>query len=400
MSPPIALLGALALGAATGPWRALMVGGGPGPASNEVAIEANMALVDRLFPAQADRRVLFAVGASPKPVVRVAAANGRSAFRATRLPRIDGPATPESLVAAWTGFARSRPGDPLLLYFAGHGRPQRGDLSNNHYELWNDVPLDVRTLAGMLADLPTSTPVVLVMTQCFSGSFANLLFEGGRPDAYLGARDFVGFFAATDDRPASGCTPSLDEASYDDFTTHFFAALAGRDRRGRPVAGADFDGSGHVGMREAYGWALMHLDGPDVPTSASELLVRHLVDKRDADTMATPYATVLGWAEPWQRAVLAELSRRTGLSGEGRLATAYEAVFGVPAAGRRRPRAVDTDDPVAARLLRFVRLAKTVVLTHELRASGDALAVGRFERMRAMEDWNPLVPVDRDAADR
>ncbi|WP_437946191.1 hypothetical protein WME98_35965 [Sorangium sp. So ce296] len=365
-------------------WRALVVGGGPRPPMNQVAIEGHVRYFQSLLPATVERRVLFADGSRGTRSVQFL--DGlRMRYRAPRLPRIDGATTRRGFDAIWRKFVRARPADPLLLYFAGHGSPDpRRDLDNNVFDLWGGGGLSVRDLAARMEELPDDTPVVLVMAQCFSGAFANLLFEGGRPDGELVERDVVGFFAATRDRPASGCTPEINEADYTDFSSYFFAALSGVDRLGNRVVGADFDQNRFVGMNEAFAYALLHQATGDVPVATSDVFLRRFVNKPDHETMATPYARVLSWSSPAERAALEGLSDALGLRGEHRLRAAYDREFG-PGAGRS-----DVEDVTSAHRLRFIRLAKSVVLARALRQSGDRALIERFERLRAAEARNPL----------
>lgn len=369
---------------AAGPWRALVLGGGPRAAMNQVAVEGNVRYFDKLLPPAVDRHVLFADGSRGTPSVQYLEGH-RMRYRAPRLPRIDGPTTEPGIDAAFRDFVTARPADPLLLYVTGHGSPNpRGNLDNNVFDLWGGGALSVRDLAARIEELPEGTPVVLVMAQCFSGAFANLLFEEGRPDGDPVERDLVGFFAATKERPASGCTPEINEADYTDFSSFFFAALSGVDRLGRRVDGADYDRNRFVGMNEAFAYALIHQATSDVPVATSDVFLRRFVDKPDHETMDTPYATILSWATPAERAALDHLSGALALRGEDRLRVVYDLELGP---FRRR---VDWDDITSAHRLRFVRLAKSVVLARALRQSGDRALIERFERLRAAEARNPL----------
>jgi hypothetical protein len=87
------------------------------------------------------------------------------------------------------------------------------------------------------------------------GRVRNVLFEGGDPKGALTERPLCGFFAATRERMAAGCTPEVNEAEYHDFTSYFFAALSGRDRTGKAVPAPDYDKDGSVGMHEAFAYA-------------------------------------------------------------------------------------------------------------------------------------------------
>ena len=385
--PHLALQLAAALTTTTaspGPWRVLEVSGGPAAPRNQVAIESNVRYLDQILPSTLPRRVLFADGSRRTASVAIQDARGGIRYRAPRLPRLDGPTTQAGLEGAWRGFVAERPLDPLLLFFTGHGKRNRfGDLDNNVFEMWAGDELSVRDLARRIETLPTETRVVLVMSQCYSGSFANLIFEGGRPDGPAVPRDLAGFFAATADRPATGCTPEVNEEVYRDFTGYFFAALSGRDRLGRAVEDADYDNDRTVGMDEAFAYALIHQETSDVPVSTSDVFLRRFVRQPDSETMKTPFTSVRAWASPAQRAALDGLSRTLRLRGEDRLAVAYDAQFG-------RTRHEDEDETLNARRLRFIRLAKSVVLGHVLAESGDAPLIARFEKLRASEARNPI----------
>jgi hypothetical protein len=365
---------------APGTWRAVVVGGGPSAAMNQVGIERNVRYFERRLPVSIDRRVLFADGRRDTATVQFLAGE-ELRYRRPDLARIDGPTTATGFLTLWGNFVAPRASDPLMLYFAGHGSPNRGSgLENNWFDLWGGGVIDVQRLAAKIAELPPSTPVVVVMAQCYSGSFANLLFEGGRPDAPVLERDLVGFFAATNDRPASGCTPEVNEADYQDFSSYFFAALSGKSRLDVPVKGADFDGNGVVGMNEAYAYAIIHQQSEDVPVTTSDAFLRRFVSRHDAETMATSYTSILTWASPAQRAALQALSTRLGLRGDDRLQRTYDAYFGAPS----------REGPVAAHQLRFVRLAKSVVLAHHLLDGTDAALKQRYERLRAAESRTPF----------
>ncbi|AKT39218.1 hypothetical protein [Chondromyces crocatus] len=369
------------------PWRALVLGGGPRATMNQVAIEGHVRYFHALLPTSVERRILFADGNRFTPTVQYLDGY-RLLYRTPRLPRVDGPTTLQGFDRLWRGFVTDRADDPLLLYFAGHGSPSpQRDLDNNVFDLWGGGILSVRDLAARIEQLPPKAPVVVVMAQCFSGAFANLLFEGGDPDADVVDRDLVGFFAATRDRPASGCTPEINEADYTDFSSYFFSALAGVDRLGRLVDDADYDGDQQVGMHEAFAYALIHQATSDVPVATSDVFLRRFVPQHDRETMATPYSKVLAWARPSERAALKALSDALQLQGEDRLRTAYVTQFG-PGSGR-----INWDDIEGAHRLRFIRLAKTVVLAHTLRENGDPAILERFDRLRAAESRNPLLEV-------
>lgn len=473
--------------------RIVIVGGGPNPEHNQVAIESNVRYVRKLLPPGAVRTTLFADGDAtratvlyaedPKPLsdgervfgLLTEGRDGDNAFTMHyRKPNLggalDGASRRTDLTRVFTQLQQEASGTaanrPLFLYFTGHGSPDEGSRENNVYDLWGkDERLSVRDLATQIARLPSSVPVTLVMVQCFSGAFGNLLFEGGDPKGKLIDRDIAGFFATIKERVAAGCTPEVNEAEYHDFTSYFFAALTGQDRVGRRVTGADYNGDGRVGMDEAYCYALANDESIDIPVCTSDVFLRRFAPLKDAEIFQTRYTEARSWATPAQRAVLDALSARLKLSSEDRLSVAYNREFrggGEESAGeqggtRRVARRFETarregwqpllarwpdlkrqgtpeyaqakkeaiallnrqagegkwsdlldaekaldkamDAQYAAelsesRLLRFIRLAKSVILAHTLRETGEPAIKARFERLIEAEGRTPLPPAN------
>ncbi|CCW35849.1 hypothetical protein CTKA_02053 [Chthonomonas calidirosea] len=329
----------------------LIVGGGPEPDYNQVAIESNVRYVQRLLPANAQCTTLFADGdpkhdtiyyTDPAPIsigqhlydllIHEDSTYSADRYRPPHLLR--GPDGPSRLSAIRNFFDRmhqqyttSSDPAPLLLYFTGHGSPDRPTYANNRYDLWKPGPdLDVHTLASLLEQIPPKVPVTLIMVQCFSGGFADLLFGGGDPERPYLDRDLVGFFAALPQREAAGCTSEVNEAEYHDFTSYFFAALTGRDRLGHPVTGADYNHDGRVGMDEAFCYTLIHDPSIDTPVCTSDVFLRHFVQASDQEVFSTPWHDLLRWASPAQRAALEAISDQLQLQGESRAQTAFNLV--------------------------------------------------------------------------
>jgi hypothetical protein len=178
-------------------------------------------------------------------------------------------------------------------------------------------------LAQSFQNWPSDRPLVLVMAQCYSGGFANLIFQDGQPGHPVRDWDFVGFFSATGDREAAGCTPEVDEFDYQDFTTHFFAALSGITRDGTPLTGADVNQDGKVSMLEAYAWANIHDISVDVPLCTSDFYLRQTIQTPGQVWMTTPMSKLLAFAQPWQKSILQGLAEELELKGEDSL---YQAI--------------------------------------------------------------------------
>ncbi|MCU0655975.1 MAG: hypothetical protein MUF64_12180 [Polyangiaceae bacterium] len=320
-------------------WASVLLSGGRDPEQNAVAHERNLAFAARTLGKLGVRqeKVFFADGEDPGADLQVeepdrARRRRRMALGLLLDPEVDtraaaatyrdhsfpgaAPATLPSVLGGLAADARrahqaGEHPDHLLLYVTDHGL-QGQDPTNNRIVLWGDRDLDVRTLGVSLDEQPSSRRVVLVMAQCFSGSFAALVHQGGDPSSPLAPHDRCGFFAAPPDRPAAGCSPRDEEELYDDYTTRFFAALGGLDRLGRPAPAADFDGDGRVSFEEAHLAAVTLAETQDVPVASSEEWLRRARPGWLALDEEVPVEKFLTGAPPAQRAAAEALLRATG----------------------------------------------------------------------------------------
>lgn len=367
--------------AASGGQRVLIVGGGPNLSHNQVAIESNVRYVMRMLP-DAPLRVLFTDGDTTSQNVLYEDEQGKSHYRAPQIPHIDGPSKLETVKTELANLAGDSRKTPVFLYFTGHGSPnERSQYANNEYDLWKGDALSVQDLASSLRQMPRGVPVTLLMVECFSGAFANLLFEGGDPGGQLTDQPICGFFASVPQRPAAGCTPALNEAEYKDFTSYFVAALTGTDRVGRPVTGADYNHDGKVGMDEAFCYSLIHDDSIDTPVCTSDAFLRRFVTTSDDDIFAASFTNVERWATPAQRAALDALSDHLSLTGDDRDNRAYDSF---------RHTNLGSEGDRDTHLVRFVRLVKSVVLAHDLEGMPDQNLKNRFAQLKKLEAGNPF----------
>ena len=329
--------------------RVLIVSGGPTANYNQYAIESNARYVASLTKNATWRRVLFADGKPASKTISTVADNSRIRaraiaswvfdydapndvieYKAPTLTPITGTAAPDSITRNLAAFgATKNPTAPELVYFTGHGGPGSGfggrkDYVNTVYSGWGD-DLSERQLARSLQTSTSTAPLVLIMVQCHSGGFANTLFQDGDPTKPIWNRDFCGFFASVADRQASGCTSQVNERDYQDFTTHFFAALSGVSRDGRRITGADYNRDGKVSLDEAYAYTQITDDSIDVPLSTSDAYLR-FIWPREANNnwQKTSFARLLKDATPSQKAVLTALSQKLRLVGENRLVAAQK----------------------------------------------------------------------------
>lgn len=322
LAPPAAPLPPIPLPAfdpATPP-RWIAAASGPVPELNQVSLEQDVALAAEVLGPGG--RVLFGAGpgtltvqelAPPREVDPVTAALGELftprgdrtfRYRETRLVTAE-PATADALRRALDHALAGGP-EPLLLYLGGHGN--LGDLPrHNSVSLWARSELSVVDLAAHLDESPR--PVRLVVTTCFSGGFADVVFRGA--DEALGASpgERCGLFSAPWDLEATGCDPNPDRATHDGYGLHVLQALRGRDRTGEPLppASLDLDADGRISLLEAHTRARIASTSADVPTTTAERWLRFAAPRRG------PRAPV---ALPEEDAVIAALAERLSLRGK------------------------------------------------------------------------------------
>ncbi len=141
-------------------------------------------------------------------------------------------AAKKELLKAWFTDAATRlgAGDTLLFYVTDHGEKNEKDEKDNTISLWGET-LSVTELRELFVTLDPAVRVVMLMSQCFSGSFAYLI----HPDADANPSGNVcGYFSTTADRRAYGCYPENRGKDGIGHSFHFLEALSGLDRL--PVA--------------------------------------------------------------------------------------------------------------------------------------------------------------------
>lgn len=137
-------------------------------------------------------------------------------------------AATKDALRAWFAEAKTRiaPGDTLLFYVTDHGERNKENEQNNTISLWNET-LSVDELRELIAGLDPRIRVVMLMSQCFSGSFAYVI----HPEAdATPSGNVCGYFSTTADRRAYGCYPENRGKDGIGHSFHFLEAVAGLDR--------------------------------------------------------------------------------------------------------------------------------------------------------------------------
>ncbi len=345
-------------GSALAGTHVLTFGGGP-PSHNQISLERNVEYFRRVLDGVGLGSVRHDVyfgdgGARPSVQYRLPDGDEQRLARAlgmillnnpdgdirydkVHLPGLVGPSTVANVQAWFDVVGRSlRPGDHLLFYFTGHGGPDsahRDDPRDTNMVMpGRPDALTVKQLAAQLDKLDPGVDATLVMVQCYSGGFANLIYNDGDPARGFSPHPRAGFFATIASRTSAGCSPDVSQDDYHEFSTSFFEAILGETRSGRPVEKPDYDGDGRTSLDEAFTHVLLTSDTIDIPTATSDRLLRDKSrfgngrrdDVRGMLPKDAPWSTVLEHASPAQRAALEGLARELDLHGEDRLAKARE----------------------------------------------------------------------------
>jgi len=176
-----------------------------------------------------------------------------------------------------------------LIYFTGHGG--KGDSKNPHNTtayLWSNVRLKVTDFVKKLDNLPIEQSTILVMVQCYSGGFANVLFENGDPKKGLSKHARAGFFSTIQTRVAAGCTPDIREENYQEYSTSFWEALSGVSRIGKKISKPDYNSDGQTSLMEAHSYVSINSNTIDIPIKTSDVLLRKFLPDEFKPKAKTP----------------------------------------------------------------------------------------------------------------
>jgi thiol-disulfide isomerase/thioredoxin len=145
----------------------------------------------------------------------------------------------------------------ILLFVTDHGTRGSGDL-NNKIELWHQQ-INVRQLRELLRPIAQKNRVISIMSQCYSGGFANLMYESEHK--LHGNR--CGFFSTIANREAYGCFPQTAKKGWVGHAYRMIRALRQNktyDQAHREVLLTDLT--------------------PDVPISTSDIYLEHFLQRK------------------------------------------------------------------------------------------------------------------------
>jgi len=202
-----------------------------------------------------------------------------TAWRGARLQ----PARLESLRAWFERAGLEIPaGDRLLIFVTDHGGQARKGAGSGTISLWRE-DLTVTDFRGLLDRLQPRVQVVTVMSQCYSGAFADLMYErtGSEPSGST-----CGFFSTSARNKAYGCYP---ESREDDRVGYAFEMIDALAR--------------HSTVSHAHAQAVQSDSTPDMPRKTSDVYLAKLVAseasarRMDVDELADEWLD-RAWRQP------------------------------------------------------------------------------------------------------
>jgi len=188
----------------------------------------------------------------------------RTTFTNTEWTDVDlKPATYDALRDWFRGQRKKiKPGETLLIYVTDHGQRGEDSLDNGTISLWNET-MSVLELRALLGYLRPGVRVVMMMSQCYSGSFAAAMYPLG---GELPSGDVCGYFATTADRQAYGCYP---EGRAHQRVGHAFTLIdALRQQRELAVV---------------HDQVTLADSSPDVPLRTTDLFLEDLLQRRASE---------------------------------------------------------------------------------------------------------------------
>ena len=323
----------------------LTIGGGYSPTGNQISLEKNVLMFQEMlgeeYPDGVGHDIYFADGNNTQrdlqfhdPNDGVPKVNRELAriFKQTRylgyqyrdhqIPHVAGTSSRGSL-DKWfkEKGTKLQKGDRLVIYATAHGgrSSDKKAPGNTKLYMWNGENIQVKEMIAHFDKLPEGVSVALVMVQCYSGGYANAIFNEADPKKDVSKQDRCGFFATVQTRQAAGCTPDIDEANYQEYSSYFWIALRGKNRAGQEIEKPDYDKNGTTSLDEAHAYAVLESPTIDIPIKTSGAMLRSVSKMKDKDapnllSIDTRFDELFKLASPSERAILEGLSKQLGLS--------------------------------------------------------------------------------------
>ncbi len=313
----------------------LSISGGDHPYRNQIAHEKNVQFVTNVFINTSNKDikdfVYFSDGNDPgldtcfiDDTLKIDALkvllyrlfneddNYRLNFKNHQLQKVDGPARLNEIQNWFERYSNIlKPDDTLYIYITDHGGLNYKNSNNNYIVLWDSQRLYVKAFAKLLQKINSQTKVILIMTQCYSGAFGNILWKDGIVSNKLNTSLRCGFFSSNKELASSGCSADINEENYSDYSTSFFTALSSHNRLGQKTELVDYNNDKMTQLIEAHYYAVLNVDTIDTPITTSEIFLRNYVYLPDIAKLK--FDDIMNKASKIEKHVLAKLKRKCKL---------------------------------------------------------------------------------------
>lgn len=329
-----------------------MVGGGPSSFNSQVSLENNVRDFLNLVPADAKSTVIFGGGADqsicdvteydqtighyPSVIYNMLGLDRQDymcRYRHNKIKNVIGPIEKKSLLSAISEIANRKKNQSdegsFRFYFTGHGHDDsthsvselseteenaRIRFDSNFLATWKGPNVHVQEFTQSLDEFLESTPIQIVMTQCYSGGFAQINYVGGELDLdHLSPANRCGFFAQVYWDMSVGCSNYAFENVY--YSNYFFKAY---QLAKSGVMAADYNHDGVIGGNEAHAFAIMHSDTTDIPVKTSDQLLNDYRQQLHEDPVEkaamTSWQTIAMLLDPTEKQIVADLSSKLHFS--------------------------------------------------------------------------------------
>jgi hypothetical protein len=348
----------------------LVIGGGGAPSYNEIALEKNLLYFQRSLckmgytPKQA--KIFFANGNNGDATIRYIDEDNKELYKPPNIPDLNGSSTYSNLK---NSLLEDQSMKPLFFYFTGHGSHNKKNNNDNSIILWDNQYVSVKQLASILDQMPSQKPFVTMMSQCYSGSFTNLIYKNGDRKQPIAKQRRCGFFATIKTLPSVGCTPEVDEADYQDYSSSFYAGLTGFNRINQPVPSADYNSNGKISYNEAHAYAKIDDKSTDLPISTSEAWLQDRASQQHQDVIVNqPIASLLVNARPEQRFVVNSIIKMLNINGD--------------LSFNRNKKVLILNNEIQHTYLERLRMELTnIFMERQIRKSGDRSSINIIDRL-------------------
>lgn len=278
-----------------------IVGGGASPLNTHISLEENINSFFKLVSkkiALNDISIFFASGNNEFSVVKANYKPSntwleiakifeqedslRTTWKKTSLPFEFNETSKENIKSS---VEKGLSADRSIFYFTGHGYRDEKQLTIS-LGIWNQVKLSPSDIISFYENAPKNHVGTIIFTQCYSGGFANIMYENDNKKNELSEQTRCGFFASPKEYVSSGCTSEANRANPDDYSAWFMKAFLYADQSvtidnnsnnnktaEQNYINPDLDDNKVISFNEAEAYVKIYDGSLDIPVKTSDVFL-------------------------------------------------------------------------------------------------------------------------------